>query len=189
MKQFAECRQREMLLKPIGIVRTELSELPLAFRDGDLELRSGKLAALAKESISELIFSQDFVECLDGIEEFSHIMVLYWAHQIPAEGRHLTKVHPGGKKEYPLVGVFATRSPARPNPICVTTVELVERKGNVLKVKGLDAVNGSPVIDIKPHLPSSDAPLNVKLPDWMKALTSYFSSLRQKPTKKGDADA
>lgn len=177
-----------MLLKPIGIVRTELSELPLAFRDGDLELRPETLVKTAKENISELILNEDFVECLDGIEEFSHIIVLYWAHQIPEEGRHLAKVHPGGRKDYPLVGVFATRSPVRPNPICVTTVKVVERNGNVLRVKGLDAVNGSPVIDIKPHLPSSDAPLNVKLPDWVKALTSYFSSLRQKHTKKADAD-
>lgn len=177
-----------MLLKPIGIVRTELSELPLAFRDGDLEFRPETLVKTAKENISELILNEDFVECLDGIEEFSHIIVLYWAHQIPEEGRHLAKVHPGGRKDYPLVGVFATRSPVRPNPICVTTVKLVERNGNVLRVKGLDAVNGSPVIDIKPHLPSSDAPLNVKLPDWVKALTSYFSSLRQKHTKKADAD-
>lgn len=177
-----------MLLKPIGIVRTELSELPLAFRDGDLELRPETLVKTAKENISELILNENFVECLDGIEEFSHIIVLYWAHQIPEEGRHLAKVHPGGRKDYPLVGVFATRSPVRPNPICVTTVKVVERNGNVLRVKGLDAVNGSPVIDIKPHLPSSDAPLNVKLPDWVKALTSYFSSLRQKHTKKADAD-
>lgn len=177
-----------MLLKPIGTVRSKLSELPLAFRDGDLELRPETLAKAAKESISELILNEDCVECLDGIEEFSHIIVLYWAHQIPEEGRHSTKVHPGGRKGYPLVGVFATRSPARPNPICVTTVELVERKGNVLKVKGLDAVNGSPLIDIKPHLPSSDAPSNVRLPDWVRALTSYFSCLRRKPTKKADAD-
>lgn len=176
-----------MLLKPIGTVRSRLSELPLAFRDGDLELRPETLAKAAKGSISELILNEDIIECLDGIEEFSHIIVLYWAHQIPEEGRHSTKVHPGGRKGYPLVGVFATRSPARPNPICVTTAELVAREGNVLKVRGLDAVNGSPIIDIKPHLPLSDAPSNVKLPDWMKSLSSYFSSLRRKPAKKADA--
>jgi tRNA-Thr(GGU) m(6)t(6)A37 methyltransferase TsaA len=167
-----------MLLKPIGTVRSKLGEPPLAFKGGDLELRLETLIKAARESISELILNDDFAECLDGLEEFSHIMVLYWAHQIPEEGRHLTKVHPGGKKDYPLVGVFATRSPARPNPICVTTVKLVAREGNVLKVKGLDAVNGSPLIDIKPYLPLSDAPSNVKLPDWMKALSTYFSSLR-----------
>jgi tRNA-Thr(GGU) m(6)t(6)A37 methyltransferase TsaA len=182
-----EYGETEMLFKPIGTVRNELSEPPLAFQDGDLELRLETLAKAAKGSISELILNEDVAECLDGIEEFSHIMVLYWAHQIPEEGRHLNKVHPGGRKDYPLVGIFATRSPARPNPICVTTAELVAREGNVLKVRGLDAVNGSPIIDIKPHLPLSDTPSNVKLPDWMKSLSSYFSSLRRKPAKKADA--
>jgi len=61
----------------------------------------------------------------------------------------------------------------------VTTAELLERKGNVLKVRGLDAVDGSPLVDIKPHIPSYNAPSNVRVPDWVKALTSYFSSLRQ----------
>ncbi len=124
-----EYRQTEMRLKPIGIVKTELNKLSLAFQNGDLECE---------------------------------------------EGRYHPKVHPGGRKDYPLVGVFATRLPARPNPICVTTAELLERKGNVLKVRGLDAVDGSPLVDIKPHLPSYDAPSNVRLPDWVKALTSYF---------------
>jgi len=174
----AEYRQTEMRLKPIGVVGTELNKLSLVFQNGDLECRPDTLAK-AEESISELIFDEDFIECLDGIEGFSHIMVVYWAHQIPEEGRYHPKVHPGGRKDYPLVGVFATRSPARPNPICVTTAELLERKGNVLKVRGLDAVDGSPLVDIKPHLPSYDAPSNVRLPDWVKALTSYFSSLRQ----------
>ena len=174
----AEYRQTEMQLKPIGIVGTELNKLSLAFQNRDLEFKSGNLIE-AEENISELILDEDLIEYLDGIEGFSHIMVVYWAHQIPKEGRYHPKVHPGGRKDSPLVGVFATRSPARPNPICVTTAELLERKGNILKVRGLDAVDGSPLVDIKPHLPSYDAPSNVRLPDWVKALTSYFSSLRQ----------
>ncbi len=168
------------MLRPIGIVRSELRELPLAFQNGDLELRPDAFAEADSERVSELIFDAEFTECLDGIEAFSHIVVLYWAHQISEHGRNTHRVHPGGRKDYPLVGVFATRSPARPNPICTTTVELLERDGNLLRVRGLDAVDGSPLIDVKPHLPSFDAPSNVNLPDWMKALSSYFSSLRQK---------
>ena len=167
-----------MQLKPIGVVGSELKKLSLTFQNRDLEFKSGTLVE-AEESISELILDEDFIEYLDGIEGFSHIMVVYWAHQIPKEGRYHPKVHPGGRKDFPLVGVFATRSPARPNPICVTTVELLERKGNILKVRGLDAVDGSPLVDIKPHIPSYNAPSNVRVPDWVKALTSYFSSLRQ----------
>jgi len=96
------------------------------------------------------------------------------AHRINDEKRYGTKVHPAGKKEYPLVGIFATRSPARPNPICITTVQLLERKENVLKVKSLDAIDGSPIIDIKFHHPSYDVPPNVKWPNWVEELINYF---------------
>jgi tRNA-Thr(GGU) m(6)t(6)A37 methyltransferase TsaA len=101
-------------------------------------------------------------------------MVLYWSHRINDKQRNITKVHPAGKKEYPLVGVFATRSPARPNPICVSTIELLERRENVLKVKSLDAIDGSPIIDIKVHSPSYDSPSDVKQADWMEELIKYF---------------
>ena len=61
------------------------------------------------------------------------------------------RIHPQGRKEIAKVGVFATRSPCRPNPIGVTVVKLIERRHNVLKVKGLDAVNNTPILDIKPY--------------------------------------
>ncbi|MEJ2295988.1 MAG: TrmO family methyltransferase, partial [Candidatus Lokiarchaeota archaeon] len=70
-------------------------------------------------------------------------------------------------KEMPLKGIFATRSPVRPNPICKTTVKLIERRGATLVVEGLDAIDNTPVVDIKPHIPFYDSPLNVKLADWM----------------------
>jgi len=163
-------------IKPIGVVRSSYREASLTIRDQDLELNQEILTRTktGKGNVSELIINEEYKDCLDGIEDFSHIMVLYWAHRMNDEGRNITKVHPAGKKEYPLVGVFATRAPARPNPICATTVELLERKENVLKVKSLDALDGSPIIDIKFHHPSYDAPPNVKWPDWVKELMSYF---------------
>lgn len=163
-------------IKPIGVVRSSYREASLTIRDQDLELNQEILTRTktGKGNVSELIINEEYKDCLDGIEDFSHIMVLYWAHRMNDEGRNVTKVHPAGKKEYPLVGVFATRAPARPNPICATTVELLERKENVLKVKSLDALDGSPIIDIKFHHPSYDAPPNVKWPDWVKKLMSYF---------------
>lgn len=91
--------------------------------------------------------------------------MLYWSHIIGNEKREVKKVHPAGKEEFSPVGVFATRSPVRPNPICSTTVKLIERDGNVLKVRSLDALDGSPVIDIKFHHPSYDTPSDVELPD------------------------
>jgi len=164
------------LIKPIGVVRSSYREASLTLQDKDLQLDQEILTRTktGKGNISELIINEEYKDCLDGIEDFSHIMVLYWADRIDDEGRNVTKVHPAGKKEYPLVGIFATRAPARPNPICATTVELLERKENVLKVKSLDALDGSPIIDIKFHHPSYDAPPNVKWPGWMEKLMNYF---------------
>jgi len=169
-------KKEDYLVRPIGVVRSNYKKASLKYQDQDLELNEKILTntKTGKESVSELVIKKEYEDSLDGIEDFSHIMVLYWSHNIGEEGRAVTKVHPAGKKHLPLVGVFATRSPSRPNPICSTTVELLERKKNILKVKGLDALDGSPIIDIKFHHPSYDAPSNIKWPDWMKELLNYF---------------
>ena len=168
------------LLRPVAIVKNERKEPSLVCRDQDLDHdQETSTGQRWREAISEIIFGEDYRECLDGIEGFSHIMVIYWSHKAGEEACSVKKVHPAGKKDYPLVGVFCTRSPARPNPVCVTIVELLERKSKVLLVKGLDAIDGSPVIDIKPHLPPYDAPADMKLPDWMQSLIEQFSRERK----------
>ena len=158
----------EMQLRPVGVVKNGIKEPSLVAEAGDLEWRANlEKAREERNAISELVIEGDLAAILDGIEDFSHLLVLYWAHRVPREGRSLIKGHPIGRKDLPLVGIFATRSPARPNPICITTVPLLERKGNVLKVKGLDAVDGSPLLDIKPYNPNYDAAHEVKLAEWM----------------------
>ena len=91
-----------------------------------------------------------------------------------------------GRNDLPLVGVFATRSPARPNPICVTTVRLLERKANVLKVDDLDAVDGSPLLDIKPYTPSSEAADEVRLAGWMTQMRRELAG-DSHPGARGDS--
>ena len=81
--------------------------------------------------------------------------------------KRLHKVHPMGRGELPLVGLFATRSPHRPNPLGETTVPLLKRQANVLTVEGLDAVDGTPVIDIKPYLPKYDSTTNPRVAPWL----------------------
>ena len=170
-------RQEELNLyiKPVGTVRSDLKSPVLAFDGGDLNMREshGPHGAVSPRE-SQLVINDDYTECLDGIEDFSHVLVLYWSHMVGEKGRCITKVHPAGQKDLAMVGVFSTRSPARPNPICATTVELLSRKGNVLVVRGLDAVDGSPVIDLKPHLPFFDAPKEVRLAKWMRDLMQRF---------------
>jgi tRNA-Thr(GGU) m(6)t(6)A37 methyltransferase TsaA len=166
----------QMLLRPVGVVRNKVEKPSLVADSGDLEWRA-KVAQGREEQnvVSELVIDSDLEGILDGIEDFSHIMVLYWAHHLPPEGRSIIKGHPMGRKDLPLTGIFATCSPARPNPICLTAVRLLERKGNVLKVRGLDAIDGSPLIDIKPYVPSYYAVADAKRADWMMQIEREFA--------------
>ena len=122
----------------------------------------------AQDLTSQIVIDPSYSSALDGIEPFSHVVVVFWLDRTTEEERKTLKVHPRGDAAIPLTGVFATRSPLRPNPIAITTVKLVERQGNILTVKGLDALNGTPVLDIKPYLPEPFLPNEVKVPDWIK---------------------
>ncbi|MFH1003315.1 MAG: tRNA (N6-threonylcarbamoyladenosine(37)-N6)-methyltransferase TrmO [Chloroflexota bacterium] len=117
--------------------------------------------------VSEIVIDPSLAEALDNLEEFSHIIVLYWMNQAMTDGELTVKTHPMGKKDRPLVGRFATRSPHRPNPVGKTVARLLRRQGNVLTVEGLDAFDGSPVIDIKPYLPGYDSVADARAPEWM----------------------
>jgi tRNA (adenine37-N6)-methyltransferase len=104
---------------------------------------------------------------LDGIEDFSRIWVIYWFHgNDTPEKRRTLKVHPRRNPANPLTGVFATRSPARPNLLGLAACRLVRREGQRLEVEGLDAWDGSPVLDIKPYLPQLDAHPQTTIPKW-----------------------
>lgn len=165
----------EMRLSPVGVVRSGITSPMLAAGDGDLELQEKNEAMReyhekVEDGICELVIHPDFAELLEGIEDFSHVMVLYWPHLIDPSKRRLRKVHPMGRKDLPLRGIFSTCSPARPNPILVSVVPLLERDGNILRVKGLEAVDGSPIIDIKPFVEPSHGAKDPKVPEWMKRI-------------------
>lgn len=140
-------------LAPIGFVRNSIVE---PVRRDDWET-----------VISEIVLHEDLQEALNRIEDFSHIIVIYWMHKIGRSQRKTTKVHPRGNQSAPLVGVFASRSPARPNPVGIRTVRLLERQANVLKVSGLDAINGTPVLDIKPYIHGLNSINDAKTPGWI----------------------
>ena len=142
-----------MTLRPIGFVKNGIEDAARAEFDWG-------------EVISEIVIESSLTEALDGLEEFSHIVVLFWFHKATAREMPL-KVHPMGKKELPLTGLFATATPNRPNRLGRATVRLLQRQGNILRVKGLDALDGTPVIDIKPYLPGYDSAADAKVPQWI----------------------
>jgi tRNA-Thr(GGU) m(6)t(6)A37 methyltransferase TsaA len=162
----------QMQLRAVGVVRSEIKTPILHAVESGIELREqmNKIRDYhqkIRNALCELAIFPEWAELLDGIEGFSHILVLYWAHLVAPERRTLRRVHPMGRKDLPIQGIFATCSPARPNPVLVSTVELLERKGSVLKVKGLEAVDGSPIIDIKPYVQSSHGAENSIVPAWI----------------------
>ena len=143
---------QEIVLKPIGFVKNNVKEP-----------RFGNFA----NEISEVIVDEKFTEALDGIDDYSHVIIVYWMDKVKD---HVIKHQPQGNPNVPIVGIFACRCPARPNPIAITTVKLLEHKKNKIIVKGLDVLDGTPVIDIKPYWPQYDKVENGKIPDWVYKL-------------------
>jgi len=120
--------------------------------------------------VSDVILDPKLEEALEGIEDYSHLLVLFWLNRVQKGRRNLKKIHPKSREDLPLVGIFATRTQYRPNPIGLTLVELIWRKKNILRVRGLDAVNGTPVIDIKPISPLQEFLKKPKVPKWYDQL-------------------
>lgn len=105
----------------------------------------------------------EYCSCLRGIEAFSHLIILYWMHNRDTEeARKALLVYPKRHSTRTLTGVFACRSPSRPNPIGLCAVELTNIDRCVLTVKGLDASADSPIIDVKPYDPNTDSIPNAR---------------------------
>ena len=117
---------------------------------------------------SELKLRAELAAALAGLEGFSHVIVVGWLDQIPAELRARRQAHPGGDERLPLLGALALRGGARPNPIAVTVCRLRGIEGATLRVEGLDLVDGTPVLDVKPYVAASDAVPDAELPEWAR---------------------
>ncbi|GAB4329873.1 MAG: tRNA (N6-threonylcarbamoyladenosine(37)-N6)-methyltransferase TrmO [Candidatus Abyssubacteria bacterium] len=104
------------------------------------------------EELLEIEIYGEYEKGLKDIEGFSHLHVLYWLHE--SRGYTLTVQTPWDSAPH---GLFATRTPNRPNPVGHSVVDLIERRENVLRVRRLDAIDGTPVIDIKPYIAKLDA--------------------------------
>lgn len=139
-------------LNPIGTIHNQ-------FKEAQRDIRWEKIE-------SNVEIREEWREMLSGLEEFSHIWVIFYIDRISPPDS--SRVRPMGREDMPLVGRFATRSPSRPNPIGITAVELVEMRGTTLRVRGLDALDGTPVLDVKPYLSRGDAIENTRVAEWVR---------------------
>jgi tRNA (adenine37-N6)-methyltransferase len=140
-----------MVLEPIGIIHTP-------YRRREDIPRQGRLSS----ELCEIEVFPQFAPALKDIEQCTHLFVIFWLH-LGDRGR-LTATPPHDGKEH---GVFATRSPSRPNPLALDIVELLDVKENLLKVRGMDALDGSILLDIKPYSAGIDSFPHAKIA-WQK---------------------
>lgn len=148
-------------IEPIGIVHGGRSE-PL---DDDW---GGVVSSVVLDA------SRFGPEALWGLDEFSHVDVVFHFDRVDESTIHLEARRPRENPEWPEVGIFAQRAKARPNRIGVTTCRVLEVDGLAVKVQGLDAVDGSPVIDLKPHVVEFGPRGETFQPPWMTELMGGY---------------
>jgi tRNA-Thr(GGU) m(6)t(6)A37 methyltransferase TsaA len=144
-------------LRPIGVVNNEV----------DKPVDEGWATV-----ISTLQLESVYAGALDGLGMFSHALVVFWMHEAPAPDT--MRRRPQGRNDMPELGILAQRARHRPNPIGITAVEIIEVAQETMLVRGLDAMNGTPILDIKPYFPQYDA-RPARTPPWVDELMKgYF---------------
>ena len=127
-----------------------------------------------------IVLDEKYQPGLLGLEGFSHIHVFWWFDRNDTpEKRQVLQVHPMGDRENPLTGVFAARSPMRPNLIALTLCKIVSVRDNVVEVETIDAFDGTPVLDIKPFIPGYDSASDAAVPDWVERASERRQSKRE----------
>ena len=146
---------------PIGTVKCAVNEMS-----------QGNWASVE----SEIRLDPEYAPGLQGLEGFSHVLVIFFldrAQDFDLKTQLLRR--PRGMDDLQAVGVFAQRTKYRPNPIGITAVELLGIDGNVVRVRGLDALDGTPVLDLKPYMPPFDRVDDVTMPPWVgHFIEGYF---------------
>jgi tRNA (adenine37-N6)-methyltransferase len=127
------------------------------------------------EVISRIALKPEYTGGLSGLEGFSHAIIITYLHEAHYEsGKHLQR-RPRGLESMPKLGIFSQRAKDRPNPIGITAVEIIKVGHDYLEVKGLDAIDSTPVLDIKPYFPQYDIVESPAVPEWVDTLMyKYF---------------
>jgi tRNA (adenine37-N6)-methyltransferase len=147
-------------LRPIGRVSSPRTDPADTTGWGEVEARVELVAELGTHA-------------LDGLAGFSHVEVLFWFDRISPRASYAEPARARGRADMPLIGVFAARGPYRPNPVGVSACRIVEVGDTWLTVRGLDAVDGTPVLDLKPVMPIL-LPAGVTEPDWSRTLMADY---------------
>jgi tRNA-Thr(GGU) m(6)t(6)A37 methyltransferase TsaA len=164
-----EMRPRWFRVQPIGYVRRPGAAEP------DPEAFYDPWAETALEILPR------WASALDGIEEYSHLLVITWLDRV-RRARTARSFPPEGRTELPAVGLFATRTPRRPNPLGVSAPRLLRRDGGTLWVRGIDAWPDTPILDLKGYSPRDDLHPEATVPEWLATLWTWHDAERGAPS-------
>ena len=148
----------EIVMTPIGVVRNEAEERK--------DVSWG-------DDISSSVLDEQYAPGLEGLDGFSHAIILFYLDQAKFDREKHLQRRPRNKDDMPLAGIFAQRGKDRPNRIGITSVKIVSVSEGSLVVKGLDAVDGTPVLDIKPYYPAYDK-RDASVPAWVDRLMEQY---------------
>jgi tRNA (adenine37-N6)-methyltransferase len=148
---------RQIAFDPIGVIHSPVVE-PVDDIWGGVKCRI------------DLDASRFTPDCLMGLADFSHVEVVFFFHRVPESEVESGSRHPRNRPDWPRVGIFAQRGKNRPNRIGITICRLLSVEGLSLEVSGLDTIDGTPVLDIKPYMREFAARGEIRQPQWVEEL-------------------
>jgi len=144
---------------------------PIGHVDNEVEAKKDESWG---SDISKIILEKEYFGGLTGLNDFSHAIIIYYLDKAKFYiDKHLQR-RPQNRDDMPLVGIFSQRGKSRPNQIGITSVQLISVADDVLVVKGLDAINGTPILDIKPYYPDFDCKEDAVVPEWVNRLMEHY---------------
>lgn len=160
----------EIVIRPIGVVRSPRGEIEDDYWGG---------------VVSEIVLDerQFTPEALQGLDSFSHLEVIFFMHRVPPEKIVKDARYPRNRTDLPKLGIFAQRAKARPNRLGLTRCQLLSCEGLRLRVRGLDAIDGTPVVDIKPYMTEFAPRGQVTQPSWTPEIMEHYFDEGSPPTR------
>ncbi|SHI21811.1 tRNA-Thr(GGU) m(6)t(6)A37 methyltransferase TsaA [Butyrivibrio fibrisolvens DSM 3071] len=148
----------DIVMQPIGYVKNEVTQ---------------RKDTSWGDDTSTVVLNDEFKTGLTGLEDFSHAIILFHLDKAKYEKEKHLQRRPQNRDDMPLVGIFSQRGKDRPNQIGMTSVEIISVTNSTLTVKGLDAIDGTPILDIKPYYPVYDKK-DAKVPKWVDRLMEHY---------------
>lgn len=149
---------QDIIMKPIGYVQN---------------IVKNKKDVSWGNDVSTIILNDEYYTGLKGLEDFSHAIIIFYLDKAEFQKEKHLQRRPQNREDMPLVGIFSQRGKDRPNKIGMTSVQIISVDDTSLVIKGLDAIDGTPVLDIKPYYPVYDSK-DANVPEWVNRLMEHY---------------